>query len=427
MQLKMVIEGGHRLEGEVCASGSKNAALPVLAATLLTRDECVLENVPALTDIEVLIKILQNMGVSVRRREDGAIVTKVVEESCKEAPGELVREMRASICILGPLLARRKMAKIPMPGGCAIGARPVDLHVKGMAKLGASVRVEKEYVEAEASQLHGNEIFLGGAFGSSVLGTANVMMAATLAQGTTVIEFAACEPEIESLAHFLSQMGANISGIGSHRLTIKGVPELHGTSFRIIPDRIEIGTWMAAAAITRGDIIIREICWEHLAAAVDRLGEIGVTIQRLPIQSPGTAERIRVRSDARCHGTELATLPYPGFPTDLQSQFCALLALSEGSSTITEKIFPDRFMHIPELNRMGASITRDGPTVEIHGVANLKGVPVAASDLRASAALVLAGLAAHGTTTIANINHMDRGYENMDAKLLQLGARIRRE
>lgn len=416
----MIVEGGHRLEGEVAVSGSKNSALPILVATLLTRDECVIHNVPYLDDVDTIMEILRCLGVDITRREDGAVVSRVSNEDSVMAPYELVRKMRASVCVLGPLLARRKKARVSLPGGCVIGVRPIDLHLKGFAALGANIRIEHGYVEAESKELRGAEIFLGGPFGSSVLGTANVMTAAVLAQGTTVIEQAACEPEVQDLAHFLMQMGARISGAGTHHLVIEGVSELHGAEYTIIPDRIEAGTWMAAAAITQGDVVVRECRLDHLSAVIDKLKEIGVELQK------GDKDRIRVIGRRRLRAAEITTFPYPGFPTDLQAQFLALSCLAEGISVVTEKIYPDRFMHVAELNRMGAKIHKEGPTAIIEGVDFLSGAPVMASDLRASAALVLAGLVARGSTAIDRIYHLDRGYEGLEEKLRQLGARVRR-
>ena len=421
MSDRMIIEGGHRLQGDIYVSGSKNAALPILVATLLTTEECVIENVPFLEDVKIMLEILESLGVQVEHHEDGTVVTKVVDESSVIAPYELVRKMRASICVLGPLLAKRKKAQVSMPGGCVIGLRPIDLHLKGMRALGAEIEIEHGYVYAYAPKLVGNAMFLGGAFGSTVLGTANVMMTATLAEGTTVIENAACEPEVQDLANFLISMGAKIEGVGSPHLVIHGVHELHGAHHRIIPDRIEAGTFIAAAAITESDIIIHGAKLEHLFAVTDQLQHIGVKIQKLE------SGDVRVRGSKSYSPCTLTTLPYPGFPTDLQAQFVSILSLVPGISMVTEKVYPDRFMHVAELNRMGAQIRKEGSTAIIEGVESLSGAPVIASDLRASAALVLAGLVARGETIIEQIYHLDRGYDRLDEKFAKLGAHIHRE
>lgn len=424
---KMVVEGGHRLEGEVTISGAKNAALPILAATLLTTEPCTIEHVPFLSDIGEMIDILHCLGVKAEHKSDGSVVTQVTDEKPITAPYELVRKMRASICVLGPLLARRKRAKVSMPGGCVIGVRPIDLHLKGMAALGANISIEHGYIHAEAPdpKLIGREMFLGGAFGSTVLGTANVMMAAVLAQGTTVIENAACEPEVQDLGNFLNDMGAKITGAGSHRIVIEGVEELHGAKHRVIPDRIEAGTFMAAAAMSDGDITIKNLCLDHLLVVVDKLHEMGVKIKKLPAQ-PGEFDQIRIIATRAPKAIDIITLPYPNFPTDLQAQFVALLSLVPGISIVNEKIFPDRFMHVAELQRMGANIRKEGATLIVQGVDFLSGAPVMATDLRASAAMVLAGLVARGETVIEQIYHLDRGYERIDEKLAPLGAKIRR-
>jgi UDP-N-acetylglucosamine 1-carboxyvinyltransferase len=336
------------------------------------------------------------------------------------APYEFVRRMRASVCTLGPLLARRKRAKVAMPGGCQIGARPVDLHLKGLAALGANIRISHGYIEAEADELRGTTMFLGGPFGSTVLGTANVMTAATLARGTTVIEAAACEPEIIDLAHFLNEMGARISGMGTPRIVIDGVEELGGADHTVIPDRIEAGTFLIAGAITRGDVVVKGAQSEFLGAVTDVLKQAGLYI---------TAERdsIRVTTNGSFQPVDVTTLPYPGFPTDLQAQIMALLSLADGISVVTEKIYPDRFIHIAELGRMGAKIRKEGPSAIISGVKKLSGAPVVASDLRASASLLLAGLVATGTTEVHRIDHLDRGYEKIEDRLCALGALIHRE
>lgn len=416
---KFVIEGGRSLKGTVRVSGSKNAALPILAATILADGKCVIKNVPELRDVTTMCEILARLGVVTRRREDKSIEVEVRSEKEIIAPYELVSTMRASVCVLGPLLAKRRKAQVSLPGGCVIGIRPIDLHLKGLAGLGADIRIEHGYVVANAEKLIGTEVYLGGAFGSTVTGTANLMMAATLAKGTTIIENAACEPEVQDLAMFLNKMGARISGIGTHRLTIHGVESLTGTEYEIIPDRIEAGTFMVASAMTGGDVTVEGARAEHLGALIDSLRIVGATTERL-------TNGIRTIGHGSIRPTDVTTLPYPGFPTDLQAQFTALLSIAEGISVITEKIYPDRFMHIAELARMGARIRKEGPSAIIHGVRKLHGAPVMASDLRASASLVLAGLVAEGTTEVQRIYHLERGYERFEEKLTSLGAKIRR-
>lgn len=424
MTSKLVIEGGHRLQGEVMVSGSKNSALPILVTPLLTREECIIHNVPLLDDVDTIMEIMRCLGVEMERREDGAIRARVIDESSFTAPYELVRKMRASVCVMGPLLARRKKASVSLPGGCVIGVRPIDLHLKGFRALGADIRIEHGYVEARGEELKGTDIFLGGPFGSTVLGSANVMMSAVFAKGTTVIEQAACEPEVQDLANMLNQMGAKISGVGTHHLVIEGVSELHGTEYTIIPDRIEAGTWMTAAAMTQGDVVIQGCCPGHLSAVIDKFRDLGIEIQKL--ETKDGKDQMRVIGKRDYPATDLTTLPYPGFPTDLQAQFTSLLSLATGISVITEKIYPDRFMHVPELSRMGAQIRKEGNMAIIEGVDFLSGAPVMASDLRASAALVLAGLVARGSTTIDRVYHLDRGYERLEEKLQKLGAHVQR-
>jgi UDP-N-acetylglucosamine 1-carboxyvinyltransferase len=422
---KLVIEGGRRLSGTIVVGGSKNAALPLMAATLLAQGKCVIENVPALKDVETLGLILRELGVSVERRADGAIETEVVDEKCSVARYELVSQMRASFCVLGPLLGKRGYAKVSMPGGCVFGLRPIDLHVKGLRALGAEIELEHGYVIARApkGRLRGGHVYLGGAFGSSVTGTANVMMAAVLAEGKTTIENAACEPEVEDLANFLVAMGATIDGIGTPRLKITGVPELGGAVHTVIPDRIEAGTYALAGAITGGTVRLRKARIDHLAAVVDRLEEIGVHVEtrgdELVVTPNGAAE-------GGFKAVDVTTLPYPGFPTDLQAQLMAILSIAKGISVITEKIYPDRFMHLAELCRMGADIRKEGPTAIIAGAPRLTGADVMASDLRASAALVLAGLVAAGETHVHRVYHIDRGYEHIEEKLNAVGANIKR-
>jgi UDP-N-acetylglucosamine 1-carboxyvinyltransferase len=328
--------------------------------------------------------------------------------------------MRASICVLGPLLAKRKCARVSMPGGCAIGSRPVDLHLRGLKAFGAEIELEGGDIVARAKKLIGASIFLGGPFGSTVLGTANVMMAATLAKGRTVIESAACEPEVENLAEYLNAMGAQVHGAGTPRITIEGVDELHGVEHTVVPDRIEAGTYMIASALTNGEVTLRNVRLDHMLAVVDKLRDIGVMVE------PVGDDSAVVTSARRLEPTDVTTQPYPGFPTDLQAQIMALLCLADGNSAITDKVFPDRFMHVAELMRMGANIRKEGPTTIVTGVRKLIGAPVMASDLRASAALVLAGLVARGTTTVQRVYHIDRGYEAIETKLHALGADIAR-
>jgi len=414
---RIVVEGGVPLQGEVQISGAKNAALPILAATLLMDGECRLEGIPDLRDIRTMSRLLGELGCAVERDGD-ALVVEVTDPGAVEAPYSIVKEMRASFCVLGPLLARRGQGLVSVPGGCNLGTRPVDLHLKGLRALGADLDLERGYIGGKGP-LRGAEIFLAGAFGSTVLGTANVMMAATLAEGRTVIEGAACEPEIADLAHFLVNCGARIEGIGSHRLVIDGVERLKGTTWRVIPDRMEAGTFMAAATITGGDVFCRGARSADMGAVIEALRSMGAGVER-------QADGIRVQGPPRPHVLDLTTLPYPGFPTDLQAPFSAVLALGDGISVVTEKIYPERFAHVAELNRMGAHIRRQGPSAILQGVETLTGAEVMASDLRGGASLVLGGLAAGGTTTIDRVYHIDRGYERLEEKLASLGARTKR-
>jgi len=414
------ITGGNRLRGTVRLSGAKNAALPIMAAAILCEGEVVLHDVPRVSDVNFLAELLRNLGVQSERRSDGALKLVARDEMNCHAEYDIVRKMRASICVLGPLLAKRQRAQVALPGGCAIGDRPVNLHIRAVKQLGADVELVGGDIVAKAKKLHGTEMFLGGPFGSTVLGTANAMMAATLAEGTTVIEMAACEPEVVDLANFLNQCGASITGQGTPRVIIEGVKQLKGCEYRIIPDRIEAGTFMAASALTNGELRLENCRLDHLLAFVDRLAAIGVTVERVE-------GGVTVSSARRLEPVEVTTQPFPGFPTDLQAQIMALLCLAEGNSIITEKIFPDRFLHVAELSRMGASLHKEGPTVIVQGVKRLIGAPVMASDLRASAALVLAGLAARGTTRVNRVYHLERGYEKLDEKLRAVGAVIERK
>jgi UDP-N-acetylglucosamine 1-carboxyvinyltransferase len=413
----LLIKGGVPLCGEVTISGAKNAVLPIMAAALLTREPCVIRRVPNLSDVKFMGRILTWLGAEVHFQGDSV---RIQARKIKGAGDyDLVRKMRGSICIMGPLLGRLKKAAVSLPGGCVIGARPINLHLKGFAALGAKVTIENGYVRAEARRLIGADLFLGGRAGSTVLGTANVMMAATLAEGVTVIESAACEPEVVDLACFLNAMGAKITGAGSPTLTITGVKQLHGAEHEVIPDRIEAATYAIAAAATNGEITLHGARADHLHAVFDKLRDTGVKLER-----QGLA--ITVRRNGRLKPVDITTLPYSGFPTDVQAQMMALMALTPGISIITERIFESRFMHVSELARLGADIEIEGPSAIVKGGKPLSGAPVMASDLRASAALVIAGLAASGHTQVNRVYHLDRGYENMDAKLRKLGARVRR-
>jgi UDP-N-acetylglucosamine 1-carboxyvinyltransferase len=416
---KLVIEGGNRLTGSVTISGAKNACLPILAATLLSDDRSVIRNVPSLRDMSTMLRILRNLGVKVEQERDSIWVEPKGYKKYT-APYELVSTMRGSICVLGPLIGKQRCAEVSFPGGCIIGPRPIDLHLKGLEALGVRIKVEKGYIIADAKRLRGGDVYLGGHFGSSVLATGNTMMAAVLAKGVTVMENAACEPEVVDLANFLLKMGAKIKGHGTHRVIIEGVRRLHGAEHTVIPDRIEAGTYMVAAAITKGDITLKNAHLEHLMAVVDKFTEAGLSIKKVP-------NGFRVKHVRRLKPTDVTTLPYPGFPTDMQAQAMSLMAVTDGISIITEKIYPERFIHISELARMGANIILEGPHAIVKGVTHLSGAPVMASDLRASAALVLAGLVAKGRTDIHRIYHLDRGYEKLEKKLTALGAKVWRE
>ncbi len=416
---KLVIEGGKPLKGEIKVSGSKNSSLPLMAATLLTDEPCILRNVPKLRDTMTMIKLLKSLGKAVEFKGDALEITSKGEPT-HIASYELVSTMRGSFCVLGPLLAKLGKAKVSLPGGCVIGVRPVDLHLKGIKALGAKIEVEGGYVITTARRLKGTHMYLGGVFGSSVLATANCLMAATLAEGETIIESAACEPEIEDLTEMLSKMGAKITGKGSPIITINGVKKLKGVDYKIIPDRIEAGTYMLIAAATKSNIVIKNANCNHLMALVDKMQEAGIKVIH-------DSNSIRVIAPKKMNAVSVTTHPHPGFPTDLQAQFMALMALIDGVSIITDKVYPDRFIHIAELNRMGANIRREGTSAIVQGVKHLFGAPVMASDLRASAGLVIAGLVAKGRTDIHRIYHLDRGYEDIDKKLQGIGAKVWRE
>ena len=411
------IKGGIPLHGEVEISGAKNAVLPILAATLLTREPCVIRNAPNLEDVRTMCKILESLGAEAS--VEGETVRVRAAKVREYADYDLVRKMRGSICVLGPLLARCKKAKVSMPGGCVIGTRPVDLHRKAMMALGAKVEVDQGYLIARTRKLVGGEMFLGGRAGPTVLGTANAMMAAVLAEGITVIESAACEPEVVDLAKFLSNMGAKIAGAGSPTLTITGVPELGGVEHEVIPDRIEAATYAIAGVATKGEVTLKGARPDHMKAVLEKLREAGVKIER----SQGRLTFKRGRGLGSVH---ITTLPHPGFPTDVQAQMMAFMTQTPGISIITERIFESRFTHAQELERLGAEISIEGPNAIVHGVQKLSGAEVMASDLRASAALVIAGMVAKGTTRVNRIYHLDRGYERIDAKLKQLGGKVKR-
>ena len=416
---KLIIEGGVKLKGEVTVSGAKNAVLPILAATLLTDEPCVIKGVPNLRDTNSMLKILRALGKNAEF-DKGRVSVTAGKAANYIAEYKLVSTMRASFCVLGPLLGKLKKAKVSLPGGCVIGVRPVDLHLKGIRALGANISVDSGYVIAKTNKLHGAYIYLGGVYGSSVLATDNVMMAAVLASGKTIIESAACEPEVVDLAEFLIKMGAKIKGHGTPVIEIEGVKHLHGAVHSIIPDRIEAGTLILASLITGGDILIKNVQYQHLGALIDKLDEAGAHIERLD-------GAVRVKGNKKLRSVNITTLPYPGFPTDMQAQMMSLMSVTGGISVITEKIYPDRFMHVSELNRMGAHIQREGPHAIVEGIKSLSGAPVMASDLRASAGLVLAGLAARGKTSISRIYHLERGYEFIEEKLINLGAKVWRE
>ncbi len=416
---RLLIQGGRELNGTIRVSGAKNSVLPIMAASLLTDDEVVIRNVPRLRDVVTMTKVLRELGMAVDFEESVLRIRAGEGKPSSTAPYELVSTMRASISVLGPLMARRGEAAVSMPGGCVLGVRPIDMHIKGLNALGAGLKIRNGYITGECSRLRGTEVFLGSSFGSTVLGTANVVSAATLAHGVTVIESAAVEPEIHDLCRFLTSMGASISGIGSHRIVVEGVDRLHGCDYTVIPDRIEAGTFLMVGAAAGGTVDVEGAEPGHLLAVFDLLCAAGVELER-------RGNVIRVTGCRRFRPVDVTTHPYPGFPTDLQAQMMVLMTLSEGYSVLTERIYPDRFIHVAELNRLGAEIRKEGSQAIIHGVKSLSGAQVMASDLRASAALVLAGLVAQGETEIHRVYHIDRGYERIDEKLRQIGASIER-
>ena len=413
---KLVIQGGVPLEGEIRISGAKNAALPILCAALLTEEALVVGNVPHLRDVTTTLELLNQMGMTVSVNDQMRVELIAARLHRLEAPYELVKTMRASILVLGPMLARFGEAKVSLPGGCAIGSRPVDLHIKGLQAMGAEIDIEHGYILARAKRLKGARIFMDLV---TVTGTENLMMAAALAEGTTVLENAAREPEVSDLAHCLVAMGANIEGIGSDVITVHGVERLHGASYPVMPDRIETGTFLVAAASTGGRIRLRDTRADILDSVLEKLRDAGASISH-------DAHSITLEMCGRVKAVNVRTAPYPAFPTDMQAQFMAMNTVAQGTATVTETIFENRFMHVQELRRLGANIEVEGNTAVVRGMEALQGATVMATDLRASASLILAGLVAEGETTIDRIYHLDRGYEDIEAKLSALGASIRR-
>ncbi len=413
---EILIRGGKRLAGDVRISGAKNSALPILASTILGGGECVITNLPRVVDVLTMGKLLGILGATVSHERNRAVIqVKAIEST--EAPYDLVKTMRASVLVLGPLVARWGEAKVSLPGGCAIGSRPVNLHLAGLAKLGADISIEHGYITARAKRLRGARIYCDT---PTVTGTENLMMAATLAEGVTTLENAAKEPEIVDLAEFLVKRGARIRGAGTDEIVIEGVRELHGGDHDVIPDRIEAGTYLAAAAVTQGDVIATHCRPGHLEAVLMKLREVGADVQE-------GNDHVRLTMPDKLRGTDIRTLPFPGFPTDMQAQMVALLSLAEGTSVVTETVFESRFMHVEELRRMGANIRVEGNRLVVTGRKQLTGAPVMASDLRASAGLIVAGLAAEGVTQVQRVYHLDRGYERIEEKLGALGAEVQRQ
>jgi UDP-N-acetylglucosamine 1-carboxyvinyltransferase len=419
---KIYISGGIPLSGSVRISGSKNSSLGIMAAALLARGRTVLHNVPRISDVCTMVDMLQRIGAEVDVGPSGTITIDASDFSVDEAPYDLVKRMRASFCVLGPMLARLGSARVPMPGGCDIGARPIDFHVKGLQALGARISIEHGYVDAEVDELVGNPIYLD--FPSATT-TTHLMTAASLAHGVTTIENAASEPEVMDLADFLIRMGARIEGAGTRKITIEGVDELVGTEFRIIPDRIEAGTYALAAAATGGDIVIEEVIADHLHPLLSKLQEAGVGVACLS-DSEDRPGRLKVWRESRMKAVDVLAMPHPGFPTDMQQPIAACLCLAEGTSVITDHVFDSRFKYVGELQRMGADIRVEGRSAILRGVESLSGAEVHASDLRAGAALVVAGLAAEGETVITGLEHLDRGYDSLVEKLTHLGADVAR-
>ncbi|MBE0446496.1 MAG: UDP-N-acetylglucosamine 1-carboxyvinyltransferase [Actinobacteria bacterium] len=416
MSSKFIVRGGNRLGGKVKVGGAKNSALKLMAAALLTEETTVLTNAPLITDVRTMAAVLERLGASVRYSEPDVVEIKPSYPLYAEAPYELVSQMRASIIVLGPLLARLGRARVAMPGGCNIGSRKIDMHIRGLEVLGARIEVGHGFIEAYSEKLVANKIVLDY---PSVGATENLLMAATLAEGVTVIENAAREPEVADLAKFLNKMGAKIEGAGSSTIQIEGVNKLHGVEYMVMPDRIEAGTFLVAGAITGGDVIIEDTIPGHLELVINKLRSIGSIVEVYKTE-------IRIIGSDSIHAVDIATLPYPGFPTDLQTQFMALLAIAGGTSIITENIFENRFMFVGELNRMGSDVRTEGRHAVIRGVPSLSGAPVKAPDLRGGAALAVAGLAAEGVTEVSDIHHIDRGYQNFEHKLRMLGADIER-
>ncbi|MFH1994101.1 MAG: UDP-N-acetylglucosamine 1-carboxyvinyltransferase [Nitrospinota bacterium] len=413
---KILVRGGNRLKGEIVISGAKNAALPAMAASLLTSDKVTISNVPQLGDVKTASKLLGEIGVIVESREASVLEIDSSDLNRNEVPYELVKTMRASCLLLAPLLVRCGEVRLSLPGGCAIGERPINLHIKGLEAMGAKIRLEHGYIVASANRLIGNRVYFDT---SSVTGTENIMMAAVLAEGETAIENAAKEPEIGCLANMLRSMGAKIEGDGTDTIKIQGVSSLSGCRHTIIPDRIETGTFMVAAAITGGELLLKDTVPQHSEALIVKLRELGVEVEE-------KGSSILVRGNGEHRSVDISTSPYPGFPTDMQAQFMALLTTAQGSAVVTENVFENRFMHVAEMKRMGADIKVKGKSAFVKGVKELSGAPLMATDLRASASLILAALAANGESTISRVYHLDRGYEKIEEKLLRVGANIER-
>lgn len=414
---KLIVTGGTKLEGRIKVSGAKNAVLPIIAASLLAEGECHLQDIPQLADVDTITQVIKSLGVKVSSTGNKDLVLNAGELTSSEPPEEWVRKMRASFLVMGPLLARLGCARISMPGGCNIGSRPIDLHLKGLTALGADIQMSHGIIECSARKLVGSRVYLDF---PSVGATENIMMAASRAEGTTVIENAAEEPEIVDLANFINGMGGRVYGAGTNIIRIEGVSRLKGANHTVIPDRIEAGTYMIMAAAAGGDVLVENVISDHLKPAMAKLAETGVTIDE---EDAG----VRVRSRGRCNAIDVKTLPYPGFPTDMQAQMMACLTTAQGTSVITETVFENRFMHVNELRRMGSNIVIEGHSAVVKGVPKLTGAPVKASDLRAGAALIIAGLVAEGKTEICSIHHIDRGYEDLVVKLTGIGADIKRK